>query len=193
MSKGLEQYIEQIRDEMEGQWAGLFSSVFRGSGMEIADFRQRQPGDQQKAVNRRLSAKHDALWVNQYEADRTIDVELFLDINQNRATGDRKENVDLVIEMLTGFLVYAKKRQLRCTISRWHCGMYRVWHRKYDVQQVMHIFQALIADVEEMRRGRRVAVWRMSPLVYISHLQAYLQRIAEAKKRRVCLVWSDFL
>jgi len=194
MSKRLEQYIEQVRDQMEGQRAGLFSSVFRGSGMEIADFRQRQPGDQQKAVNRRLSAKHDALWVNQYEADRTMDVELFLDINQNRAAGDRKENVDIVIAMLTDFLVYAKKRQLRCSISWRHRGVYRVWHRRYDVQQVMHIFQTLLADVEEMKRLRNSAGFlRSASMEYVSHLYRYLQRAGEERKRRVCVLWSDFL
>lgn len=194
MATSLQRHLDQLNQQLEWKRAGMFASVFRGSGMEIADFRQWQAGDQQKTVNRKLSAKHDELWINQYESDRTIDVELFLDINQNRTTGNEQENIDIVIGALTDFLVYAKKRQLRCTIlwrhgegssDNFHEGLRREYHWKFDVQQVMHIFQQLIADVQELKRKRWGA--------YVSMVDSYLQRASAIRKRRVLVLRSDFL
>lgn len=147
----IEQYMEQIRQQFEGKRAGMFASVFRGSGIEIADFRKRQAGDQQKRVNRKLSAKHDQLRVNEYDADRTIDVEIFLDINQNRCAGIEQENSELVLLALTDFLVYAKKHQLHCTLS-WRGNELRMYKISYDVQQLRMIFQQFIADIDHIKK-----------------------------------------
>lgn len=183
MTAQLERYIDQLRQQFEGKRAGMFASVFRWSWIEIADFRKRQPGDQQKRVNRKLSAKHDQLRVNEYDADRTIDVELFLDINQNRWAGIEQQNIDLVLLALTDFLVYAKKHQLRCVISRYMPEL-REYSITYDVQQVRVLFQQLIADVKQLEQYKAE---------YTSSLHSYLQQACDKRKKRICVIRSDFL
>lgn len=51
----------------------------RGSGIEFADTRAFVPGDRVRDVNWRVTARRNALWVNDRHPDRATDVVLFLD------------------------------------------------------------------------------------------------------------------
>ena len=51
----------------------------RGEGIEFADLRPFLPGDRQRRINWRASARRGALWVNEAHPERNADVVLFLD------------------------------------------------------------------------------------------------------------------
>jgi uncharacterized protein (DUF58 family) len=75
-------------------FAGNQVSRARGEGIEFADLREWQPGDQLRRVNWRATALRRSLWVNEQNPERNTDVVLFLDTfaevrAEGRSTNDR--------------------------------------------------------------------------------------------------------
>jgi len=59
--------------------AGSHLARVRGDGLEFAEVRPYAPGDRLRAVNWAVSARRDALWVNQRHPDRSADLVVLVD------------------------------------------------------------------------------------------------------------------
>ncbi|MBP7848230.1 DUF58 domain-containing protein [Patescibacteria group bacterium] len=81
----------------------------------MSDSRRYQPGDQKATINWKQSAKHDQLYVNEYEAERTATVDFFLDINANRSAGVDATNRSLVKNLIADYMVFAVENGLITT------------------------------------------------------------------------------
>lgn len=81
----------------------------------MSDSRRYQPGDQKATINRKQSAKRDQLYVNEYEAERTVTVDFFLDINANRSAGVDATNRSLVKNLVADYMVFAVDNRLITT------------------------------------------------------------------------------
>lgn len=72
-----------IRPRRTRIYPGLIPARKGGPGVEFFGLREYQPGDDQRWVNHRVSARHDqALFVNEFEQERAVDVGLILDVRQ---------------------------------------------------------------------------------------------------------------
>jgi uncharacterized protein (DUF58 family) len=81
--------------------AGNQISRARGSGSEFADIRPFQPGDRERDVNWRISARRGEPWVNQRHPERNADIVMFLDTFDEVALHD---GVRAGAALATGYL-----------------------------------------------------------------------------------------
>jgi uncharacterized protein (DUF58 family) len=90
-----EETLRTLVPPLETQvFAGNQISRERGEGIEFADLREWQPGDQLRRVNWRATALRGSVWVNEQNPERNTDVVLFLDTfaeirAEGRSTNDR--------------------------------------------------------------------------------------------------------
>ena len=69
---------------------GANRSVFRGRGMEYAESRVYQPGDEPRAIDWRLTARSDATYTKLYHEERERPVFLLIDLRASMQFGTRK-------------------------------------------------------------------------------------------------------
>ncbi|USN54273.1 MAG: DUF58 domain-containing protein [Candidatus Peribacteria bacterium] len=100
---------EKFRKRLHGATFGDIRSLFRGSGVELADPRQYQPGDASKSINWKLSAKHNKMYVNTYQVEQAPVVELFLDVNANWLGGETRTNLAKVQEFLADYALLGEE------------------------------------------------------------------------------------
>ena len=90
-----EETLRSLVPPLETQvFAGNQVSRARGEGIEFADLREWQAGDQLRRVNWRATALRGSLWVTEQNPERNTDVVLFLDTfaevrAEGRSTNDR--------------------------------------------------------------------------------------------------------
>jgi uncharacterized protein (DUF58 family) len=74
---------EQLRELVTPRETQLFAgnrvARAKGEGLEFSDLRPFAAGDRIRRINWRASARRNALWVNEFHAERNADVILFLD------------------------------------------------------------------------------------------------------------------
>jgi len=80
---------------------GEHASRAVGSGVEFAGVRPYQPGDRQRDVDWRTSARHGDLFVRQYAAERAFDLVLVLDTSTD-AGPPGSSTLDLTVRAATG-------------------------------------------------------------------------------------------
>jgi len=69
---------------------GANRSVFRGRGMEYAESRAYQPGDEPRAIDWRLTARSDTTYTKLYHEERERPVYLLIDMRKTMHFGTRK-------------------------------------------------------------------------------------------------------
>lgn len=72
----------------------------KGDGIEFADVRAWAPGDRQRRINWRATARRGELWVNEQHPERNTDVVLFLDTFTNAELG-LSGTLDLTVRAAT--------------------------------------------------------------------------------------------
>ena len=78
--------IEVLTDELvEGFLAGLHRSPRRGFGVEFAEHRMYQPGDELRYVDWKMLGRSDRLYVRQYEEETNLRAMLVLDVSRSMA------------------------------------------------------------------------------------------------------------
>jgi len=112
---GFERLEQKIQQQHPGERYGDVSSFFHGSGIEISDFRKYSSGDAPRQINRKLSAKHDDLWVNSYHEDTDIGIHIFLDVNANWTGGSYVSHRHIVREWLADYMLFTKKHHIQST------------------------------------------------------------------------------
>lgn len=71
-----------------GGGVGAHASRWRGSGLEFAQYRAYEPGDEPRRIDWRLYARSDRLFVRESERDSNLDVWLVLDASASMAGAD---------------------------------------------------------------------------------------------------------
>jgi len=96
------------------QYAGLYSSAFRGLGMEFADVRPYTEGDEIRLIDWNVSARSQSLYVKRMMEERERNVLLVLDTSGSLSFGSvRRTKFDLLVELAALFILsgfYAKDR-----------------------------------------------------------------------------------
>jgi uncharacterized protein (DUF58 family) len=80
--------------------AGEYSSAFRGRGVEFADVREYQPGDDVRTIDWNVTARLGAAYVKRYLEERELTVMFVVDLSASGAFGSlRRTKGDLAIEV----------------------------------------------------------------------------------------------
>ena len=86
-------------------FAGEYSSAFKGRGMEFADVREYQPGDDIRTIDWNVTARAGKPFVKRFTEERELSVLLVVDLSASGAFGTGEKS----------------KRELCCEIAAsWH-------------------------------------------------------------------------
>jgi uncharacterized protein (DUF58 family) len=103
-----EEMLRSLVPPLETQvFAGNRVARVKGEGIEFADLRAWQSGDQVRRVNWRASARRGSLWVNEQHPERNTDVILFLDAYaeaRGRGEGTHERAVRAAATLTHGYL-----------------------------------------------------------------------------------------
>lgn len=151
--------IRRLLKPIETQLAyGDLVARQRGQGIEYADLREMQPGDDLRHVNWRASGRAKGMWVNERHPERNSDVVLFIDTFPEARRGV-ESTLDLGVRALAGLAKRHLRRHDRVGLItfgepvRWlQPGM--------GTRQQYRILDSLMAA----RRGRQL-YWRGIPAI----------------------------
>lgn len=100
----------RTRRLVDSSFAGEYRSLFKGQGMEFAEVRQYQPGDEVRSIDWNVSARMGRPFVKRYVEERELTVMLAIDLSGSSRVGTRARfKHDLAIEM-AGVLALAAVR-----------------------------------------------------------------------------------
>ncbi|HEY6793120.1 MAG TPA: DUF58 domain-containing protein [Kineosporiaceae bacterium] len=80
---------------LDGRLQGDYRSLFRGPGVDVADLREYQPGDDLRHIDWNVTARMDTPFVREYLEDREVTAWLLLDRSPSMGVGpiDRRKHV----------------------------------------------------------------------------------------------------
>jgi uncharacterized protein (DUF58 family) len=89
----LESIELRARALVEGSMHGLHRSPYLGLSVEFAAHREYAPGDDLRHLNWKLYARHDRLYIKEYDADTNLNLYLLLDVSASMgcANGGRSK------------------------------------------------------------------------------------------------------
>jgi uncharacterized protein (DUF58 family) len=100
----------RTRRLVDSRFAGEYRSLFKGQGMEFAEVREYQPGDEVRSIDWNVSARMGRPFVKRYVEERELTVMLAVDLSGSARFGTRARfKHDLAIE-LAGVLSLAAVR-----------------------------------------------------------------------------------
>ena len=100
----------RTRRLVDSRFAGEYRSLFKGQGMEFAEVREYQPGDEVRSIDWNVSARMGRPFVKRYVEERELTIMLVIDISGSSRFGTRAHfKHELAIEM-AGVLALAATR-----------------------------------------------------------------------------------
>jgi uncharacterized protein (DUF58 family) len=83
---------------LDGRLQGDYRTLFRGTGIDVVDLREYQPGDDLRHVDWNVTARTDVPHVRQYHEDRDVTAWLLLDRSASMSFGpvERRKHVVLI-------------------------------------------------------------------------------------------------
>jgi uncharacterized protein (DUF58 family) len=108
--KKLRKYEIKIRKAINTRMQGDFHSVFKGSGLEFADVRSYQYGDDVRTIDWNVSAKGHGTFVKTFREEKEQNVFFILDVSASQEIGDAdKQKIDVGKEITAVLTLSAVK------------------------------------------------------------------------------------
>jgi len=174
----------KFRKLIEWKYFGSFQSIFKWSGIEISDFRKYISGDSFRIINRKLSAKHNELFVNKFHNDQEIELDIFLDINYNwKYWKQQQQNYEIFMQYFSDIIVYCRKNMINMKIS----------YTKNDKNELktLEVHKNIEIAYEFLKKFPDII--KKIPRKYFSSVRDFVEISKKKKKRRAILIFSDFL
>lgn len=89
--KKVRQIEISIRGVVNEVFAGEYHSVFKGRGMEFAEVREYQPGDDVRTIDWNVSARMNHPYVKVFEEERELTVMILFDASASESFGSRQQ------------------------------------------------------------------------------------------------------
>lgn len=96
----------RVRRLLNTAFLGEYHSVFRGQGMEFADVREYQPGDDVRTIDWNVTARSGFPYIKQFVEERELTVLLAVDVSSSGtygSTGQTKQEVATEVAALLAF------------------------------------------------------------------------------------------
>jgi uncharacterized protein (DUF58 family) len=95
---------------VESLFSGEYHSVFKGRGLEFADVREYQPGDDIRAIDWNVTARRGRLFVKEYVEERELTVVLVVDLSASKEYGTGAKANALIASEIAAILAFAAER-----------------------------------------------------------------------------------
>ena len=99
------------RGVVEGFLHGLHRSPYIGFSVDFACHREYIPGDDLRHLNWKLYARHDRLYIKQYDAETNVDLHLVVDNSGSMTVGEGTESKRRYAALLAASLAHLAGRQ----------------------------------------------------------------------------------
>ena len=160
--------------------AGEYSSAFRGRGVEFAEVREYQPGDDVRTIDWNVTARLGSAYVKRYLEERELTVGFVVDFSPSKLFGSRlRTKGDLAVEVCAVLALAAARNNDRVGAL---------------------FFTDSIEHLVTPRKGRRHVLRILSDLLSFqprgqgTNLAAALEQLEPIHRRRsVLFIVSDFL
>ena len=168
------------RRAVNDQLAGQYHSVFKGRGMDFADVREYQPGDDVRVIDWNVSARMNELYVKQFVEERELTVILLVDASGSQSFGSRQRRKQQTAAELGALLAFtAIKNNDRVGLISFTDTIEKFVPPKKGRKHVLRVISEILGT-EPAQRGTDIA----------GAIQ-YLTRIV--RKRAVVFLISDFI
>jgi uncharacterized protein (DUF58 family) len=164
---------------LDGLLQGEYRTLFRGHGLDLADIREYEPGDDVRYIDWNVSARMDAPYVRQYLEDREVTAHFLLDLSPSVDFGTtetlkRDQLVDfvaVVARLLTrhgnriGAVLYGGKVEKTIPAGN---GKLQVLRLLNDVQKLPRLQSAPYTSVSDLIEHALGTIKRRSVIFLVS-------------------------
>jgi uncharacterized protein (DUF58 family) len=127
-------------------FAGEYSSVFKGRGMEFADVREYEPGDDIRLIDWNVTARMGSPFVKQFVEERELTVMFLVDHSSSEAFGTRvRTKSDLAAEVCAVLAMTAVKNNDRVGTVLFTDRVERVIPPKKGKKHVLRVIRELLS------------------------------------------------
>jgi len=168
-----------------GKRFGVFQHIMKWAGSEKVDMRKYSTGDSASQINRKLSAKYQELYTNIFQQEKSLNLDMFFDINYNRRGGNIT-NEEQVRSYAEDIVSYCQKQQI--TIRFFSPEQRFFWATKLVEKTPIKNTDAIKKTLHEI-----LAQVKKTKKIYTSLLNTFLNNAVEEKWKRAIVIFSDFL
>src|SRR4029079_12859001 len=101
----------RARSIVEGSMHGLHRSPYLGMSVEFSSHREYAPGDDLRHLNWKLYARHDRLYIKEYDADTNLNLYLLVDASASMACANSGRSKLHYAASLAGALAHLALKQ----------------------------------------------------------------------------------
>lgn len=168
-----------------GKRFGVFQHIMKWVGSEKVDMRKYSAGDSAAQINRKLSAKYQELYTNVFQQEKSLSLDIFLDVNYNRRGGEIA-NVEQVRAYAEDIVTYCQRQQINITFFSpqqklfWATKLLSKVTKK-NMDELLDTLHWILSSVKKTKKR------------YESLLNDFLTTAVTNKQRRAIVIFSDFL
>lgn len=172
----------QVVRRLDGLLQGDYRSLFYGAGVDFADLREYQPGDDTRAIDWNVTARLETPYVRQYTEDREVSAWFLLDLSPSMEFGGvAAQKRTVLIDLVTTLARLLTRRGNRVGAIVYGSGVERTLPARGGRVQVLRL-------ADELLRRPPAARGPMTDLGAL--LEAGLRVL---RRRALVFVVSDFI
>jgi uncharacterized protein (DUF58 family) len=174
----------QVIRRLDGLLQGDYRTLFRGSGVDLTDLREYQPGDDVRAIDWNVTARTDVPHVREYAEDRDLSAWFLLDISPSVDFGtvpEERRKRTVLIDFVTTLARLLTRRGNRVGAIFYGERVERTLPAATGRLQVLQLIQSM----------QRQPIAARAPLTDLSQLLEAGYR--SIKRRSLVFVISDFI
>jgi len=179
---------------LDGRLQGDYRTIFRGTGIDVADLREYQPGDDLRHVDWNVTARMDTPYVREYLEDREVTAWLLLDCSPSMDFGpiERRKHV-VVTEVAATIAQLLSRGGNRIGAVLFDTDVEQMIPPGHGRNQVLRILSRLMqgpTEAASRARGSR----RAAGLARTTDLAVVLRAaLGIARRRSLIVLVSDFI
>lgn len=168
------------RRAVNDQLAGRYHSSFKGQGIDFADVREYQPGDDIRVIDWKVSARLDDLYVKQFQEEREMTVVLLVDMSGSQSFGTQEKLKQETAAEIAALIAFsAIKNNDRVGLLTFTDRVEKYIKPKKGRKHVLRVITEILTPGERSKQTN------------IESALHYLTRVLS--KRAVVFVISDFM
>jgi uncharacterized protein (DUF58 family) len=174
------------------QLAGTYTSSFKGQGLAFREVRPYQAGDDVRAIDWNVSARHNDAFVKVFVEEREMTVMLLVDLSASERFGTRRAPKVRVASEVAALLAFSAIRNNdRVGLIVATDKVERIVPPKKGEKHVMRVVREILGFTPSEQAS--VAPRRQSALGAATNLRAGLEALVRVSRRRsIAFVVSDF-
>jgi uncharacterized protein (DUF58 family) len=163
---------------LDGLLQGDYRTLFRGQGLDLADIREYQYGDDVRHIDWNVTARLQAPYVREFHEDREINAWFLLDLSASVDFGSRIKKQAVSAGFVTVLARLLTRHGNRVGALLYGSGVERVIPAKSGRRHVLHLLHSLQArpavkaskgtDLRDLLQGARQALSRRSMVFLVS-------------------------